>query len=140
MTVDIMQGATSRAVGWPAIDALHAECDRCVADFAADPGSPAVLGTLIDHLRHHFRTEEALMQANGFPPLGCHKREHDEVLAVVERVHEMLVEGDLEVARRLAEEFPRWFDAHAAGMDALLAEWLRSRPQPAPTVAEAVAT
>jgi hemerythrin-like metal-binding protein len=140
MTVGHVAGPVSHAVGWPAIDALHAECDRCVADFSATADSPPVLAALIEHLRHHFQTEEALMQASGFPPLGCHKREHDEVLAVVDRVHAMLIDGDTEVAQRLAAEFPRWFDAHATGMDALLAEWLRAQPPSSSLAVESAAT
>jgi hemerythrin-like metal-binding protein len=137
MTVGHLAGAISHAVGWPVIDDLHAACDRCVADFSAAADSPPVLAALIEHLRHHFETEEALMQASSFPPLGCHKREHDDVLAVVERVQALLMAGDTEVAHRLAAEFPRWFDAHASGMDALLAEWLRAQP---PTSSLAVAS
>lgn len=138
-TDDPATGAGSHAVGWPVIDVLHAECDRCVAEFAAAPEAPPALGRLLDHLRVHFQTEEALMRASAFPPLGCHTREHGEVLAVVERVQAMRADGDIEVARRLAAEFPRWFDAHAAGMDALLAEWLRAQPAAAATPAEPAA-
>jgi hemerythrin len=140
MTDGHVAAAVSHAVGWPAIDALHAECDRCIAEFAATADSPSVLAALTEHLRHHFQTEEALMQASGFPPSGCHKREHDEVLAVVDRVHAMLMEGDTEVAHRLAAEFPRWFDAHATGMDALLAEWLRAQPPSSSLAAESAAS
>ena len=139
MTQHAPDAAAGHAVGWPAIDALHAECDRCVADFAATPDSPAALAALVEHLGHHFQSEEALMQASSFPPFGCHKREHDEVLAVVERVHEMLVAGDVEVAQRLAAECPHWFDAHAVGMDAPLADWLRAQPTAAGLAAETAA-
>ena len=59
---------------------------------------------------------------------------------MVDRVHAMLIDGDTEVAQRLAAEFPRWFDAHATGMDALLAEWLRAQPPSSSLAVESAAT
>jgi hemerythrin len=121
--------STAYAVGWPAIDELHAECDALLAAFAAadDSGLPAALSLLFDHLLDHFGLEEALMQASEYPRFDCHKREHDAVLRVVDRVRPMCEAGDHATARRLAAEFPQWFSVHAGSMDALLAAWLREQ-------------
>jgi hemerythrin len=69
------------------------------------------------------------MQASDYPRLDCHKREHDAVLRVVERVRPMCEAGDLSTARRLAAEFPQWFSVHAGSMDLLLAAWLREQSE-----------
>jgi hemerythrin len=121
--------ATAYAVGWPAIDELHAECDALLVALAhaSDTELPATLTLLVQHLVDHFGLEEALMQASDYPRFDCHKREHDAVLRVVERVQPMCEAGDFATARRLAAEFPQWFSVHAGSMDAILAVWLREQ-------------
>jgi hemerythrin len=120
---------TAYAVGWPAIDEMHAECDALLVALAraSDTELPATLTMLVQHLFDHFGLEEALMQASDYPRFDCHKREHDAVLRVVERVQPMCEAGDFATARRLAAEFPQWFSVHAASMDAILAVWLREQ-------------
>jgi hemerythrin len=117
------------AVGWPAIDELHAECDALLIALARadDIGLPAALALLYQHLLDHFGLEEALMQASEYPRLDCHKREHDAVLRVIDRVRPMCDAGDFATPRRLAAEFPQWFEVHAGSMDAILAAWLRQQ-------------
>lgn len=127
--VPFRSDATPYAVGWPAIDELHAECDALLValGMAADDGHLGAIDLLIEHLHEHFGAEEALMQASGYPRFDCHKREHDAVMRVVERVRPMVEAGDHDIASRLAVEFPQWFDVHARSMDAMLAEWLRAQ-------------
>lgn len=119
--------AAPYAVGWPAIDDLHAECDTLLAALAVAPASALLqsIDLLFEHLLEHFGAEEALMQASDYARFDCHKREHDAVLRVVARVRPMVEAGDHDVARRLAGEFPQWFSVHASTMDAMLAAWLR---------------
>ena len=59
------------------------------------------------------------MAAINFP--GCHKAEHDRVLAVIVDVRARVEKGDVALGRRLIEELPQWFETHASGMDAALA-------------------
>jgi hemerythrin-like metal-binding protein len=124
-----LPAAGAYAVGWPAIDELHAECDALLAAFARsdDAGLTDALALLHQHLLDHFGLEEALMEASSYPRFDCHKREHDAVLRVVERVRPMCAAGDATTARRLGAEFPQWFSAHAGSMDLLLAAWLREQ-------------
>lgn len=121
--------ATAYAVGWPAIDELHAECDALLLALAAaeDEGQLAALALLCEHLLEHFGAEEAFMQASEYPRFDCHKREHDAVLRVIARVQPMCAAGDHVTARRLAQEFPQWFSVHAGTMDMQLAAWLREQ-------------
>lgn len=118
---------TAYPVGWPAIDELHGECDALLVALAraADAELAGLLLHFAQHLADHFGLEEALMQASDYPRFDCHKREHDAVLRIVERVRPMCEAGDFGAARRLAAEFPQWFAVHAGSMDTLLAAWLR---------------
>lgn len=122
------------AVGWPLIDELHAECDVLLQRLAgaADSAHVAAIDLLVQHLHEHFGAEEALMQASRYGRYDCHKREHEAVLRVVERVRPMVEAGDHAVARRLSVEFPHWLDLHARSMDTQLAEWLVAESAPAP--------
>jgi hemerythrin-like metal-binding protein len=118
------------AVGWAAIDELHVECDHCLTGLQAanDDAQTTALDALYRHLLDHFGAEEALMAASEYPKLDCHKREHDAVLRVVARVRPICEAGQHDVVRRLAVEFPTWFEAHAGTMDRSLADWLREHP------------
>lgn len=118
------------AVGVPTIDALHEECEAALAHLAEaiaredDAGSALV--ALHEHLERHFRHEETLMTESGFPPSGCHLREHTSVLEVVAEVRRRYALGDRDPAERLAEAVLEWFELHATSMDAALAAWLNA--------------
>ena len=59
------------------------------------------------------------MEAVDFP--GCHRAEHDRVLAVMADIRKRVERGDHFLGRRLMEELPAWFVNHVNGMDAALA-------------------
>ncbi len=82
------------------------------------------LDAFIAHTEAHFDQENRWMEAVNFP--GCHRAEHDRVLAVVRDVRRRLAAGDTVLARRLIEELPPWFESHAGGMDTALAFHLNS--------------
>lgn len=111
----------SLVLGWAAVDELHAEWDACLAALAAAPDretTARALAALIEHSQRHFAAEEGWMRAAAFPAIGCHEREHAEVLAVVREVERRFAEGDDAIAPRLAAELPLWFEHHARSMDA----------------------
>jgi hemerythrin-like metal-binding protein len=121
--------AAAAAVGWPEIDALHAEFEQCIAQLqaAGDGTLAAALDRLHAHLQRHFGGEERLMRERAFPVLACHKRDHDMVCEVLAEVRRRHAGGDLEIVRRLADELPRWFEAHVRAHDAALADFLGQR-------------
>lgn len=80
------------------------------------------LDCFIEHTVAHFDQENRWMEKVGFP--GCHKAEHDRVLAVMHEVRKRVAEGDAFLAGRLIEELPAWFENHAGSMDAALAFYL----------------
>lgn len=130
--------ATGRyAVGEPAIDALHEECERVLARLqaAVAAGSDVTqeLAALHEHLAHHFEQEELLLMRCSAPSAACHMREHASVLEVMVEVRRRYAEGDRAPAARLAEAIHEWLHMHAHSMDSALALGLHAmRDAPTP--------
>ena len=61
-----------------------------------------------------------------FPPIHCHKGEHDNVIALMREVRDRVAAGQLELGRVLARELPEWFRLHASTMDAALAQVIKA--------------
>lgn len=117
----LMQWNESLVLGLAPMDATHQEFVDCYNALAAadDEDFVARLDAFIEHSVAHFEQENVWMAAVNFP--GCHKAEHDRVLAVLRDVRKRAVDGDMALGRRLVEEIPPWFESHASGMDAALA-------------------
>lgn len=110
----------------PAMDATHrefVECYNAAASAPPDDFLPA-FDRLIAHTVAHFDLENGWMAAVDFP--GCHRAEHDRVLAVMNDIRKRVEKGDMFLGRRLIEELPAWFENHVNGMDAALAFHLAS--------------
>jgi hemerythrin len=115
------------AVGWPEIDALHLEFEQCMEELrrSSDAVLDRSLEALNAHLLRHFGAEERWMLECALPVAACHKREHDAVFEVLDTVRRRCADGDRDIARRLIEELPRWFEIHVATHDAALADFLK---------------
>lgn len=116
-------------VGFEPMDELHRQFRELVAGLSApDAGDDGrQLLALHEHLLRHCALEERWMAESGFPSCACHRQEHEMLLEVVAEARRRVDAGDVEVARRLAEELPHWFETHANTMDAALAFHLRDR-------------
>ena len=110
------------AIGHATMDDTHREfveqLNR-VGD-APDEGVLAALDDFIAHTEAHFGQEEQWMDAIEFPPRGCHRGEHEKVLETVREVRKRVAEGNVQLARTLAEALAEWFPQHATSMDAIL--------------------
>ncbi len=93
---------------------------------AADAELLAGLEAFIDHTVEHFAQEERWMESTGFPPLHCHRGEHEGVLGVMREVRDYVSKGRPELGRVLVRELAPWFRHHAATMDAMLAAFLKN--------------
>ncbi|HEY6897481.1 MAG TPA: hemerythrin domain-containing protein [Rhodocyclaceae bacterium] len=93
-------------------------------DSTPDEGFAAALDEFIAHTIEHFEQENRWMRDSAFPPVNCHKGEHDEVLEVVRNVRAKVGTGDMDIGRRLVQELLPWFENHAGNMDAALAMWI----------------
>jgi len=110
------------AIGHATMDDTHREfveqLNR-VGD-APDEGVLAALDDFIAHTEAHFGQEEQWMDAIEFPPRGCHRGEHEKVLETVREVRKRVADGNVQLARTLAEALAEWFPQHATSMDAIL--------------------
>lgn len=115
-------------LGVPAMDETHREFVDLLNALAEAPDAEllARLDAFIAHTEAHFAQENAWMAEIMFPPIHCHKGEHDNVLGVMREVRNRVAAGQLELARVLARELPEWFRLHAATMDAALAQVIRA--------------
>jgi len=108
-------------LGLAPMDATHQEFVTCYNALAAAEEADflARFDEFMAHCVAHFDQENEWMAAVNFP--GCHKAEHDRVLAVMTDIRKRVELGDMALGRRLVEELPPWFENHATGMDAALA-------------------
>jgi len=125
------------SVGEPMIDLQH---QRLFAEFhrlraALDQGEPTerlheLLAFLTSYADAHFRCEEKLMSANGFPELKAHRRDHDAFRAFVGAVTREIEAGGppLELYGRTAGYVRDWLLTHVNTFDRRFGEYLR-RPE-----------
>ena len=124
----IIEWSESLELGQPAMDETHREFVdllNAVAD-AADADLLPRLDEFIAHTDAHFAQENAWMVDIMFPPIHCHKGEHDNVLKLMHEVRDRVAAGQLELGRVLARELPEWFRLHASTMDTALAEVIKA--------------
>jgi len=116
-----MEWSESLVLGLAPMDLTHQEFVRLYNALASSGAENFLAGldAFIAHCEAHFDQENRWMEAVNFP--GCHKGEHERVLAVMHDVRKRVEAGDLFLGKRLVEELPAWFENHAGGMDAALA-------------------
>lgn len=121
-----MEWTDKLALGLGPMDQTHqefVEAYNAMLDVSGE-AQLAAMDAFIEHTVEHFDQENRWMEIVGFP--GCHKAEHDRVLAVCRDVRKRLERGDAALGRQLIQELPLWFDNHVASMDAALAAYLES--------------
>ncbi|MBY0572779.1 MAG: hemerythrin domain-containing protein [Undibacterium sp.] len=108
------------------IDATHQEFVSLCAALSHDDGLDFIqkLDALIAHTLTHFEQENQWMRETHFPPAGCHQTEHETVLQLMQEVRLRVIDGELDLGQRLAEELPHWFEHHVDTMDNMLARHL----------------
>lgn len=124
----LLEWSAALELGQPAMDATHRDFVGLLnrLDEATDAEMLARLDAFIAHTEEHFGQEEAWMEQAAFPPLACHRGEHENVLEVMREVRRRVAVGELHYARTLAAALAEWFPLHASTMDAMLAQFLQS--------------
>lgn len=116
--------ASHLLTGHPDIDAHHREFVEALAAIGQPDDVVAALDRFVAHCEAHFSFENAQMEESGFPPIGCHRGEHDMVLETVREVRRRVAAGDARLAASLVPALTEWFDNHVMSMDAVLARFL----------------
>lgn len=129
-------------LGLPPMDDIHHEFMRLLAalDDAPDTGQLPVLDALLAHTEAHFAQEDVWMDASDFPPMHCHRGEHERVLEVLREVRRLAAGGDHGIVRTLVRELPQWFEHHASTMDTMLAEHIAATGYIAETTLDGLVT
>lgn len=126
------------AVGHAQIDQTHREFVELLGELdeaLAAPAGPVAecLAAFAEHTQAHFAQEEAWMLELGYEADTCHFFQHKQVLQVVQAVQQRWLEqADRAIVALLVKELGPWFEAHAANLDAPLAEALQLKAQAAP--------
>jgi hemerythrin-like metal-binding protein len=114
-------------LGHSVMDETHQEFVALLNRFGAaeEADRLARLDEFIAHTEAHFRQEEAWMEAMQFPPLACHRTEHEGVLEVMREVRKRVAGGEPHYGAVLAKAIAEWFPLHAQSMDTVLALFIR---------------
>jgi hemerythrin len=132
------------AVNFAEMDETHQEFVKlCAALSVGEPDTFLTrLNTLIKHSVEHFDQENNWMVEHQFASVACHVNEHDTILEIMREVGRRVALGEVDLAERLAEELPKWFEHHVDTMDNALAKFLIAQQAlataPSPANAEAV--
>ncbi|MFC5302458.1 bacteriohemerythrin [Azospira restricta] len=121
----------------PRIDAQHRRLFELAATFA-DGGDQIrmmkSLAILCDHVKTHFREEEEMMAACGFPGLDEHRRQHGECRRMLV---ELLARAMTMSLDQIADEVQRlihgWIYNHILTADCAYAVYLKAMPDRAST-------
>jgi hemerythrin len=113
-------------LGYKPIDDTHREFVDCVDALltVSDDKVAEALEAFARHAEAHFAQEDEWMNTDGYPARDCHVDEHAKVMDSVREVQQLVVQGNVEVARDLARALMDWFPGHADYMDSALATWM----------------
>lgn len=117
--------------GLPAMDRLHHELFATLDEVscAADHEFPEGYGKLVQKVEHVFRKEEEWMDNVHFPAMRTHQEQHARVLGGLHNVHMRVMDGDLQVGRKVVDDLlPQWLAFHVSTMDTALAVAMQMSP------------
>ena len=125
----LVEWSDELALGVEKMDATHREFVLQLNELGAagDGAMLAGLDAFIVHTVEHFDQESRWMESMEFPPMHCHKEEHEGVLSIMREVRGMVADGKFELGRVLVRELAPWFTNHAATMDATLAMFIKAK-------------
>jgi hemerythrin len=127
-----MKWTAENEVYVPEIDDEHREIFRLTQDLqeAADAGANARVRALfkqiVEHADRHFKHEERLMRASGYPSYALHKRQHDGVRAKLEALAPRVRRGDKDSALLLVDYLCGWLRDHTSTTDRMMGAYLRA--------------
>ena len=120
-------------VGVPEIDQQHKELfnmlNRLHTAVNSGDGAKAVgvtLERLSEYVEIHFRDEESLMEAKGYPDRVLHQEEHRKLAEQVLVMMDRYASGQFPITNELLRFLRRWLYVHIAHSDMLYSRFLRT--------------
>jgi len=112
-------------IGVPPIDTDHKllvslinQLDDAISGGEGRETVGSVINALLDYTEYHFKREESLMDACGYPDLEAHKRHHEQLCERVGEIRDRYVADKDSLADAEVLEFMRtWLTGHILGED-----------------------
>lgn len=121
-------------LGFPEIDAEHVRLvglinnlhEASIAE-QSDPVIRLALDELMSFAEKHFRDEERIMAEIGYPAIGRHRNEHQELLGRLLAFQQGGESSNLPGIVTMLDFLKSWLKVHVASEDIRLVIWYRSR-------------
>jgi hemerythrin len=115
----------------PELDAEHRNIFRAAEELrAASAGDPervrVLLSELVAGAEEHFRHEERLMRASGYPSWEWHKQQHDTVRKRLKTFAGQIEAGDPDALTALLDFLAIWLKEHTSLSDRMMSAYLRN--------------
>jgi hemerythrin len=117
----------------PELDAEHRNLFRIAEELrvalAAGAGGEqvqALLGALLAGAEDHFRHEERLMRAAGYPSYEWHRQQHDTVRKRVKGFSTQIAAGEPEALTAMLEFLAIWLREHTSLTDRMMCAYIRN--------------
>lgn len=85
------------------------------------------LKELVDYTKYHFQREEELMASHEYPDFEAHKRQHEEMIARVQRFLESYEQNREGTIEEMTGFLKSWLLNHIAGTDQKYSPYLRAQ-------------
>ena len=110
------------------MDDTHHECAQHLDTLLATPPADQMplYQAFVAHTVAHFAQEDRWVLATGFTASNCHTDQHNMILETMQAVVQHYQKGETDIINRMGEALAEWFGQHAMGMDAGLAQHLKS--------------
>ena len=86
-----------------------------------------ILGELIEYTKFHFKTEEQLLEQNGYPGLPEHRIAHRRLLSEIRRTVDRAEQSSHVAIGPLLVFLRDWYLNHIEGLDQQYGAWLNER-------------
>jgi hemerythrin len=130
--MSLFQWKDSFSVGNSEIDGQHKKlfqlADRFHAAMAGGQGKQILQQTLtelIDYTKHHFATEEGMMQKSSYPEYRQHKAEHDALTRKVVQFRNEVAADRVVVTIDVLQFLKDWLVNHIGHMDQGIGDYIR---------------
>lgn len=111
--------------------ALFNELNGAVSGSRADHVVDEVLTRLESYVDQHFRAEEELMEATGYPDLQAHRQVHVAFASETRRMVERYHQGGVLLPSALSAYLREWLVNHIHRLDKKMISWVRDQPRTA---------
>ncbi len=117
------------------IEQINALCDLLEAEPTEQMAITQAMQQLLNHCQEHFAREESLMQQYHFPALGCHLRDHNQLLADIEQHITVWQQQSTitELNHFIQHTLMDWLARHVNTMDTIAAQFIVMRQNEAVT-------